>query len=87
MKKVYSQPDILFESFSLYSSIASGDCGVKITTQYDGECGLPYGDKVVFTDAVAGCLKPGSIIVSDENAIFNGLCYHVPIGNLNLFNS
>lgn len=87
MKRAYSQPDILFESFSLYTSIASGDCGVKITTQFDGECGLPYGDKIVFTDQVNGCKAEGSIIVSDENAIFNGLCYHVPIGSMSLFNS
>lgn len=82
MKKSYSQPDILFEGFSLCSSIAAG-CAKKIGTMYNGECGAPYGDKFVFTQEVNGC----KIKVEDGSPIFNGLCYHVPIDMNALFNS
>lgn len=82
MKKTYSQPDILFEGFSLCSSIAAG-CGKKIGTMYNGNCGVPYGDKTVFTVEVNGC----AIKVEDGSPMFNGLCYHVPIDANSLFNS
>lgn len=82
MKKAYSAPDILFERFSLHTNIAAS-CGVKITTQYAEECGMTYGNTTVFTDRVGGC----SIKIEDGSKFFNGLCYHVPIDQLALFNS
>lgn len=82
MKKTYSQPDIQFESFSLCSSIAAG-CSKRIGTMYNGECGFPYGDVMVFTEGVDGC----AIKVADGSPIFNGLCYHVPVDQNSLFNS
>ncbi len=82
MKKTYSQPDILFESFSLCANIAAG-CGKKIGTQYNGTCGVPYGDKFVFTEDVGGC----QVKVVDGSPIFNGLCYHVPVDMNAVFNS
>lgn len=82
MKKSYSQPDIVFESFSLCASIAAG-CGVKVGVMYNGECGLPYGNRVVFLEDVNGCTWK----IQDGSKEFNGLCYHVPIDALSLFNS
>ena len=82
MKKSYSQPDIVFESFSLCSSIAAG-CGVKVGVMNNGDCGLPYGNRVVFLENVNGCIWK----IQDGSKEFNGLCYHVPIDALSLFNS
>lgn len=82
MKKSYSQPNILFEAFSLCSSVAAG-CAKKITTQYNGDCAVPYGDKNVFTSDVNAC----EVKVADGSPMFNGLCYHVPIDMNTIFNS
>lgn len=50
MKKSYSQPEIVFESFSLCSSIAAG-CTTVIEdgSFFDGICyHVPTADKVLF---------------------------------------
>lgn len=82
MKKEYSEPGIVYNDFSLCSSIAAG-CGKKIGTMYNGTCGVPYGEKFVFTLEVSGCETK----VEDGSPMFNGLCYHVPIDANSLFNS
>lgn len=82
MKKTYSQPDILFESFSLCSSIAAG-CAFNITTQYSGQCAVMYGDKAVFMGDIGAC----KVKVTDGSPIFNGLCYHIPVEQNTIFNS
>lgn len=82
MKKHYSEPNILFESFSLCSSIAAG-CAKKISSWANGDCGVPYGNKMVFITDVSGC----KVKVEDGSPMFNGLCYHVPIDVNSLFNS
>lgn len=83
MKKTYSQPDIVFESFSLASSIAA-HCAVKTELQTQGNCFVQFGALRVFTTQVAGCVENGIAIPSDE---FNGFCYHVPTNATNLFMS
>ena len=85
MKKAYCAPDIVFESFSLNENIASANmnCTRNITNQYSGNCGLQYGNKIVFTVAAAGC----RIKIEDGSPMFDGLCYHVPSGDNKLFNS
>ena len=85
MKKAYSAPDILFESFALNENIASANmnCTRIIANQSNGLCGLHYGGNIVFTIAVAGCRNK----VEDGSPIFDGLCYHIPIGSNKLFNS
>ena len=85
MKKEYSTPDILFESFSLNENIASANmnCTRNITNQYSGNCGLQYGNKIVFTVEAAGC----RVKIEDGSPIFDGLCYHIPTGDNKLFNS
>ena len=82
MRKQYSEPNIIFESFSLCSSIAAG-CAKKINTYANGDCGVPYGKRIVFTHAVAGC----KIKAEDGSALYDGLCYDVPIDMNALFNS
>ena len=85
MKKEYSTPEILFESFSLNESIAiaNSNCTRNVTNQYSGECGLYYGNKIVFTVPVAGC----RVKIEDGSPVFDGLCYHIPSGDNKLFNS
>ena len=39
MKKIYSKPEIMFDSFTLTTNIAAG-CGKKIDTHVNGVCGL-----------------------------------------------
>ena len=85
MKKKYITPDILFESFSLDENIASSsmNCTRNIVNQYSGDCGLIFGDKIVFSVPVAGC----QVKIQDGSALFDGLCYHIPTGDNKLFNS
>lgn len=82
MKKTYSKPDILFESFSLSTSIAAG-CEVKITTIAAKQCGMKFGDTVVFT-ADMGNVCSTKVV---DGSLYDGLCYHVPTESNNLFNS
>lgn len=85
MKRIYSRPDIVFESFSLCENIASvnSNCSRNITTTYSNICGLQYGNKIVFTMAASGC----QVKVQDGSPMFDGLCYHIPVGENKLFNS
>ena len=85
MKKAYTQPSILFESFALSENIASANvnCTRNISNQYSGHCGLQFGNKIVFTTGVTGCRTK----VEDGSSMFDGLCYHIPSGNNKLFNS
>ena len=83
MKKQYSEPDIIFESFSLCSSIAAGGCARKINTFANGNCGAPYGKRIVFTWEVVGC----KVKAEDGSLMYDGMCYHVPVDMNALFNS
>ena len=85
MKRTYSTPDIIFDSFSLRENIASANsnCSRNITNMYSNICGLEYGDKIVFTIAAAGC----DFKTQDGNPFYDGLCYHIPTAENRLFNS
>lgn len=84
MKREYSKPMIAFESFSLSTNIA-GDCEVKVKTFAKNQCGYIVNaglrSTIVFTSAVAGC----HTVEADGD--HDGICYHVPSENYNLFNS
>ena len=85
MKKVYEKPVILFENFSLSTSIA-GDCETPfVNNATKGTCGVPTSAPhlTVFTDESTGCTIPDS----DNDDMYGGLCYHVPTEYNNLFNS
>ena len=85
MKKIYSAPDIVFESFAPCTSIAAG-CEIIIEGPSAGTCGYAYeggGGATMFTE-LAG-ISVCNIPVDDDEA--NGFCYHVPIDTNNLFNS
>lgn len=88
MKREYAKPDILFESFSLATTIA-GDCEVKTNTPAQRTCGLPSsGLGTVFTtnmvDICTFRVPDGTFKGPGSN---DGICYDVPTANNNLFNS
>ena len=79
MKKVYEQPEIVFESFSLSTSI-SKDCEVKTDAQAYNTCAIGTGGIAMFDGSIKSC-----VFVPGEE--YDGPCYHVPVETENLFNS
>ena len=79
MKKFYSKPEILFEDFSLSTSITAG-CEFTEANSTQDVCGYPTRDGMVFVSDVPGC----KFVQPDNN---DTLCYHVPDANHNIFNS
>lgn len=80
MKKIYSKPEIAFESFTLNTNIA-GDCEVKIDTFRANQCGITWGTDVLFFSGMSVCVEP---VETDGE---NGLCYDIPTPSTALFNS
>lgn len=87
MKKAYTKPEIVFESFSLSQNIAAG-CEEKTNTPAQGQCGIEFGAEILFLDT-AGSLCTDKIKNVGGDGEYNGLCYHVfsNNGEYNLFNS
>jgi hypothetical protein len=81
MKKTYEKPDIMYEDFSMSTNIAAG-CEVKARFAA-GTCGVKWGEGLyfLFTDATFACTKK----VVDGSGDLNGLCYHNPTANNNVF--
>lgn len=82
MKKTYTKPDIMFDNFSLCSSIAAG-CARPTNTPVQGTCPLVIGGRPLFVSGVANCRFP----VEDGSPMYDGICYHVPTDTTSLFNS
>lgn len=87
MKKVYTKPEIFYESFSLSQNIA-GDCEEKTNNPSNNACAFDFSGINVFLSSMAGIcdgiqVNPDSYGGDGE---FNGFCYHVFTGR-NLFNS
>lgn len=84
MKREYAKPIIVFEDFTLNTSIASG-CEAKTDLQAMGSCGWIPNDRwtqgPIFTDSSTGCA------ITSSKAGYDTLCYHVPNESYNLFNS
>lgn len=80
MKKTYSKPDIMFDSFSLCTNIAAG-CETKTPLPKSDACGLPYFNWVIFQTPMQGCTRIA------ENGMWDKTCYHVPSESNNLFSS
>lgn len=79
MKKTYSAPEILFEDFSLSSSIASG-CEFINPNPTRGSCGYKTSLGIVFMSDIGDC----KYHQPDTN---DNLCYHVPNEYANIFTS
>lgn len=84
MKKAYTKPGIYFDSFAMCTDIA-GQCSYITNTPHSGTCGLEFSDSItVFVQNVSDCnFKVGGVMDGE----YNGICFHVPAGNRNLFNS
>ena len=86
MKKAYSKPDMVFESFTMSTNIA-GDCeGNPVHNPSRYVCGIPGsgpGMNLFSADMTGanGCQIPHQDDVNDE------FCYHNPSEYSNLFNS
>ena len=78
MKKIYTKPEIHFEAFSMSTSIAGGCEATNVN-----------GSRLLFE--VRGNAFTTScryhIIIQGGDGEYNGICYHVPSEDLNLFNS
>ena len=81
MKKTYSKPEIMFESFAVSTNIAAGCGDMKEYAEFAADaCGVTFGNMVLFFDTIAACKNP----VSDG---YENICYHNPSDDNNLFNS
>lgn len=85
MKKRYQKPEILFEAFSVSTNIAS-DCEVKTNSPSNSTCGMDFSGLKVFMDGMNGCSDIG-VTNQGGDGEWNGICYHIPSGDKNLFNS
>ena len=86
MKKKYTKPYVMFEDFSLNTSIA-GTCESIVNNPSKGSCAvIGTGNIAMFSDTVSACeFKPEDMNQSTDT--WNGFCYHVPTDDKNLFNS
>lgn len=83
MSKAYSKPDIVFEDFSLSTSIAN--CDIDTRTSHQWDCYLTIGSMKVFSTSVIGCKTSADIVVPEDE--FAGICYHIPYNGMRAFNS
>lgn len=83
MKKTYSKPEIVFESFAMNVNIAA--CGFDTNLQARGTCGYPYGGYVMFLDGISDCTGENGWVVKADGE--NGICYHNPTDTNRLFAS
>ena len=78
MKKSYSKPQIMFESFALSTNIAVGCNLVDVTpVAKENGCGLIISDRVnsgVLFNQDFGCTITG------DDGSYNTICYHNPDG-------
>ena len=80
MKKTYAKPQIVFESFQLTANIA-GDCNTRPNSADAATCGYNDNGWIVFQNS-AVCNFPAG-----PDGKHNGLCYHVPTGDISVFTS
>jgi len=79
MKKIYSKPEIMFDSFTLTTSIAAG-CGKPAALPTKDVCALHMGPKILFSNSMSVCTDK----VDPNDDIY---CYHAPTEDQALFNS
>ena len=85
MKKNYTKPMIIIETFTLCTNIA-GNCEQPFSLQAQFVCGIPDSnglDMKVFDPTLGGsCVIPGG-----DDTVYDGFCYHIPTEDRELFNS
>ena len=86
MKKVYTAPQILFESFTMSTNIA-GNCEAIVGNPTKGTCAvLGTGDIALFDGTMSVCVFTPEAMGGEPDK-FDGACYHVPVESNTLFNS
>lgn len=81
MKKSYSRPDILFEDFTLSTNIAAG-CEEQPDNLREN-CGVRYGHYIIFESSMTYvCNRSPGNTGSDY---YDQFCYHVNVGDFNVF--
>ncbi len=80
MKKIYSKPEIVFESFKLSTSIA-GTCTLDGTQTNENSCGYDTGVGVVFISMASGCTFEA------QDGEVSDICYHEPTEDSKVFGS
>lgn len=81
MKKIYSKPEIMFESFALSENIAAG-CDTIVDNSTSGVCAyITRTGLNVFMSSIDACST------TEDDGDYDGFCYHIPIETKNLFNS
>lgn len=88
MKKVYTAPQILFESFVMSTNIA-GDCEAPfVDNPSKGSCAvLGTGGLAIFDSKVGTACNATPESMGSASDYWDGLCYHIPTEDANLFNS
>ena len=77
MKKTYTKPRMIFDSFEVAENIAA--CANKAEHE-NGECAVYIAGMPVFLEGVGVC----TITIDDGS---HGLCYYVPSADNSLFGS
>ena len=91
MKKTYSKPMVIIESFVLNENMASvtSDCENTFSLQAQNVCGIPdsngTGMTIFSTDVANGSCEVDGLPGIEYT--YDGLCYHVPTETNNLFAS
>ena len=82
MKKRYTKPAIIFESFILSTNIASS-CGVRAELlAVDYECGKMFSNgQTVFMQDMFGCNDIKVVPDQDGDGQWGTFCYHIPESN------
>ena len=78
MKKIYSKPEIAFESFSLSQSIAAG-CEIRDLTS-----------SILYVEGFGYAFSSScshNVVDSSGDGEANGICYHTVVNGTSVFNS
>ena len=86
MKKEYTKPQIIIENFTLSTNLAA-DCEQPFNLQAQNICGIPDENGLGMSIFAAGVQGSDCKIPGNDEAKYDGFCYHVPTENNNLFNS
>lgn len=79
MKKTYEAPEILFEDFTMSTSIAA-NCDKIVNNSTENVCGYKTRTGIIFVEGITGC-------VYKQPDGYDGVCYHIPTDTTDLFNS
>ena len=85
MKKLYSKPEIMFESFTLSTNIA-GDCEIKTHTPAKGECAYTIPGDEFSSQEINVFIEKHICSTTKAEGEYDNLCYNTFDGR-SLFNS